>query len=53
MTNGIRKINWKQRNVVDLMGEIIIKINQIIMAVNRLDGKTTSRKKEIDNDTRA
>ena len=51
MTNGIRKINWKQRNVVDLMGEIIIKINQLVMAVNRLDGKTTKR--EIDNDTRA
>lgn len=35
--NGIDKISFKKANIVDLMTEIIMKINQVIVRVNKID----------------
>ena len=47
MPRAIRKIHFKKHNIVDLMAEIIMKINQIIARLNQLDRGNNGEDKEV------
>jgi hypothetical protein len=47
MARAIRKIHFKKHNIVDLMAEIIMKINQIIARLNQLDRGKDGKDKEV------
>jgi hypothetical protein len=46
MTTKILKLDYHQNNVASLMGEIIIKINEIIKRFNKLEEKVNAMQKE-------
>lgn len=40
----MKKIDFHQRNVVDLMAEVIMKLNEIVRQFNRLESRVNGMK---------